>query len=188
MTNNRTMLLLLLSASICAVVVLNMSYLPHIVTTTMEYTSSIEQSIFANSEKPSRDSNNHDIPMDKVKEWGESRSKAKREKKSGPTDSSSLEGDHHKIAGLSCDRFGGPSEEIAAEMVYWRDIPRDAKYESPYAQYGPPKKYLTFEPDEGGWNNIRMSMETATTLAHAMGRTLVLPPGMSYFLKQSVLC
>ena len=27
------------------------------------------------------------------------------------------------IAGLNCDRFGGPEEDVAAEMVYWRDIP-----------------------------------------------------------------
>ena len=33
-------------------------------------------------------------------------------------------------------------------------------------------QYLTFEPDEGGWNNIRMAMETAVTMALAMGRIL----------------
>lgn len=90
--------------------------------------------------------------------------------------------DKHKLAGLNCDRFGGPSEEIAAEMVYWRDIPSDSKFVSPYSKYGPAKKYLTFEPDEGGWNNIRMSMETATALAHAMGRILVLPPEQAIYL------
>ena len=36
--------------------------------------------------------------------------------------------------------------------------------------------------DEGGWNNIRMSMETAVALAHAMGRILVLPPVQSMYL------
>ncbi|KAL3908072.1 MAG: hypothetical protein SGILL_008623 [Bacillariaceae sp.] len=86
------------------------------------------------------------------------------------------------IAGLNCDRFGGPSEEIAAEMVYWRDIPNDAIFHSPFANYGPKTKYLVFEPDEGGWNNIRMSMETATALAHAMGRILVLPPEQNMYL------
>ena len=87
-----------------------------------------------------------------------------------------------KIAGLNCDRFGGPSEEIAAEMVYWRDIPSDSHFASPYASYGEEVKYLTFEPDEGGFNNIRMSMETATALAHAMGRILVLPPEQKIYL------
>ena len=41
------------------------------------------------------------------------------------------------------------------------------------------KKLISSAPyylDEGGWNNIRMSMETAVTMALAMGRTLVMPP------------
>jgi len=90
--------------------------------------------------------------------------------------------DNHRIAGLNCEKYGGPSEEIAAEMVYWEDIPTDATFVSPYAAYGQSPKYLTFEPDEGGWNNIRMSMETATVLAQAMGRILVLPPEQYIYL------
>lgn len=90
--------------------------------------------------------------------------------------------ENHAIAGLNCDDHGGPSEEIAAEMVYWRDIPSDSVFKSPYANYGPEKKYLTFEPDEGGWNNIRMGMETAVALAYAMGRTLVLPAEQNIYL------
>jgi hypothetical protein len=82
----------------------------------------------------------------------------------------------HRVAGLNCETYGGPSEGDAAEMVYWRDIPSDANFKSPYATYGPETKNLTFEPDEGGWNNIRMSMETAVVLAQAMGRTLVCHP------------
>jgi hypothetical protein len=57
--------------------------------------------------------------------------------------------DVHKVAGLSCAQYGGPPDEIAAEMVYWRDIPQDAAYVSTFRDYGPEKKYLTFEPDEG---------------------------------------
>ena len=100
-------------------------------------------------------------------------------RKSSPSDDSS-----HKIqmAGLNCDKYGGPSQEVAAEMVYWSDIPSDATYTSPFANYGPKTKYLTFEPDEGGWNNIRMSMETAVVLALAMGRTLVIPPTQPIYL------
>lgn len=55
----------------------------------------------------------------------------------------------HRVAGLNCDKYGGPSEEIASEMVYWRDIPSDAEFVSPFASYGESPKYLTFEPDEG---------------------------------------
>jgi hypothetical protein len=43
-------------------------------------------------------------------------------------------------------------------------------------------QYLTFEPDEGGWNNIRMAMETVLAMAAAMGRTLVLPPEAGMYL------
>lgn len=82
----------------------------------------------------------------------------------------------HKIAGLSCERYGGPPDEIASEMVYWRDIKTDEEFRSPFASVGPNPKYLTFEPDEGNWNNKRLSMETAVVMAVFMGRTLVLPP------------
>jgi hypothetical protein len=29
------------------------------------------------------------------------------------------------LAGLSCDAYGGPSNDKAQEMVYWQDIPSD---------------------------------------------------------------
>jgi hypothetical protein len=44
------------------------------------------------------------------------------------------------------------------------------------------EQFLTFEPDEGGWNNIRMAMETVLAMAVAMGRTLVLPPEAGMYL------
>lgn len=57
------------------------------------------------------------------------------------------------LAGLSCERFGGPSDTASQEMVYWSDIPEDNRHVSPFYQ---PNQFLTFEPDSGGWNNIRM--------------------------------
>lgn len=91
----------------------------------------------------------------------------------------------HEISGLRCEPYGGPSPEIANEMVYWSDIPSDSKVKSPFRDETN-TKYLTFEPDHGGWNNIRMAMETVLVLAHAMGRTLVLPPDAPmYLLKKS---
>jgi hypothetical protein len=79
----------------------------------------------------------------------------------------------HRVAGLSCEKYGGPSNEIAVEMVYWRDIRSDETFSSPlYVK----DTYLTFETDEAGWNNVRMAMETAVMMAIATGRTLVLPP------------
>mmetsp|Transcript_46732 Transcript_46732/g.69496 ORF Transcript_46732/g.69496 Transcript_46732/m.69496 type:complete len:638 (-) Transcript_46732:245-2158(-) len=89
-----------------------------------------------------------------------------------------------KLAGLTCDQYGGPDRQAAQELVYWNDIPQDQLYVSPLqatsSQDGP--KYMTFEPDGGGWNNIRMAMETIVGLAIAMGRILVLPPEQGMYL------
>jgi hypothetical protein len=57
----------------------------------------------------------------------------------------------HELAGLNCDAYGGPSQEVAAEMVYWEDIPSDAAHISPFKKTSGPRQYLTFEPDNGGW-------------------------------------
>ena len=59
------------------------------------------------------------------------------------------------LATLSCEAHGGPSTEEAQEMVYWHDIPSDTKYRSPLFRQDGVERYLTFEPDGGGWNNIR---------------------------------
>jgi hypothetical protein len=68
-----------------------------------------------------------------------------------------------RIGSLSCDAYGGPAYEIAQEMVYWQEISSDRVYRSPFYNdtvlSSPPgkpaAKYLTFQPDGGGWNNIR---------------------------------
>ena len=52
-----------------------------------------------------------------------------------------------KIASLSCEAYGGPPDEFAEEMVYWSDIPSDAKYISPLKKKrGERRQYMTFEP------------------------------------------
>eukprot|EP00569_Conticribra_weissflogii_P003739 CAMPEP_0171329334 /NCGR_PEP_ID=MMETSP0878-20121228/1199_1 /TAXON_ID=67004 /ORGANISM="Thalassiosira weissflogii, Strain CCMP1336" /LENGTH=569 /DNA_ID=CAMNT_0011829301 /DNA_START=239 /DNA_END=1948 /DNA_ORIENTATION=+ len=88
----------------------------------------------------------------------------------------------HDLAGLNCEDHGGPSNDLAAEMVYWSDIPSDSEFRSPIGLHDTEKKYLTFEPDGGGFNNIRMSLETIILMAHAMGRTLVMPPSQGMYL------
>ena len=89
----------------------------------------------------------------------------------------------HQLAGLKCqEKYGGSADEFAEkEMAFWSDIPSDASFKSPFLDEGE-ERFLTFEPDRGGWNNIRMGMETALVLAHSMGRTLVLPPPQRFYL------
>ena len=61
----------------------------------------------------------------------------------------------HSVAGLDCSAHGGPSNDLAQEMVYWKNLPNDESYVSPFRD-PVQRRYLTFEPDGGGWNNIRM--------------------------------
>jgi len=74
--------------------------------------------------------------------------------------------------------------EVDSEVIYWRNVPGDVLYESPITPHHGVHhdRYLTFEYDQGGWNNIRMGMEVFVVLAHAMGRTLVLPPQQNLYL------
>jgi hypothetical protein len=100
-----------------------------------------------------------------------------------------------KLDTLNCDAYGGGSQE----MVYWQDIGSDGSFVSPFAAAKTETssssssssqsttrttstKYLTFEPDGGGWNNIRMAMESTIGLAIGMGRTLVMPPQKKMYL------
>ena len=81
--------------------------------------------------------------------------------------------DASDFAHLSCTEFGGPDDEFAQEMVYWKDIPSDSHYVSPFhVKKGQQKRYMTFEPDGGGWNNIRMAMETVLGLGKSFAFAL----------------
>ena len=79
---------------------------------------------------------------------------------------------HHK---LSCKH---------ADLVTFWDEPslKDIAWKNPYTDISNGPKYVTFEPDVGGWNNIRMQMELILVFAAATGRTLVLPPDQPMYL------
>lgn len=71
----------------------------------------------------------------------------------------------------------------ASDIFYWQRYDPDLeKVVNPWAALGPEKKYVTFEPDRGGWNNIRMAMEVVLVFAYATGRTLVMPPEQNMYL------
>lgn len=70
-------------------------------------------------------------------------------------------------------------------LVYWnKQGPYDEKFESPFSIPKGKPKYITFVPDCGGWNNIRMSMEIIFVIAAVTGRILVLPPKAPLYLLQ----
>eukprot|EP00924_Labyrinthula_sp_SR-Ha-C_P008651 snap_masked-scaffold_37-processed-gene-2.45-mRNA-1 protein AED:0.37 eAED:0.41 QI:0/-1/0/1/-1/1/1/0/427 len=44
------------------------------------------------------------------------------------------------------------------------------------------EKFLYFEPDEGGWNNLRLGFEANLATAFSLNRTLILPPKARVYL------
>eukprot|EP00574_Skeletonema_japonicum_P000644 CAMPEP_0201741772 /NCGR_PEP_ID=MMETSP0593-20130828/46982_1 /ASSEMBLY_ACC=CAM_ASM_000672 /TAXON_ID=267983 /ORGANISM="Skeletonema japonicum, Strain CCMP2506" /LENGTH=594 /DNA_ID=CAMNT_0048236111 /DNA_START=117 /DNA_END=1902 /DNA_ORIENTATION=+ len=105
-----------------------------------------------------------------------------------------------KHGSIQCDN------ENYDDLAYWNDPQgeRDVDFVSPFASSDTSEtRYITFEPDRGGWNNIRMALEIVLVFAAAKaghgwnnirmaleivlvfaaatGRTLVLPPNTPFY-------
>ena len=80
---------------------------------------------------------------------------------------------------LICD-----GKALDSEVVYWKDVEGDKEFESPISPHhgNHDDRYLTYEYDQGGWNNVRMAMECLIVVAHATGRTIVVPPQQNLYL------
>jgi hypothetical protein len=80
--------------------------------------------------------------------------------------------------------------EVSPLVSYWNDprSDKDVEFQSPFLtnpnSQSTSTRYLSFEPDCGGWNNIRMEFEIMVVLAAATGRTLILPPEFPVYLLQ----
>ncbi|KAL3775210.1 hypothetical protein HJC23_010698 [Cyclotella cryptica] len=119
-----------------------------------------------------------------------------------PNESSSANDDNHPIPGrgtgskrghIACDAITPNNDDISPLISYWNDprTDQDNAFQSPFAitSLDPPiptttKRYLSFEPDCGGWNNIRMEFEIMIVFAAVTGRTLILPPDYPVYLLQ----
>jgi hypothetical protein len=72
---------------------------------------------------------------------------SRAEQKSGAEAKAAIDQDSPSYPTLECAAYGGPSSEIAQEMVYWQDIPSDTRYVSPFkGSADDDPKYMTFEP------------------------------------------
>jgi hypothetical protein len=123
--------------------------------------------------------------------WGQPAADSDKEREEGGGGSKGKDAPHNlsnmkphrsgkkSSATLLCPTMTSPSDvKNQADMVYWEDLPNDHRPSNIVS----PNKYVTFEPDHGGWNNIRMSMETMLAFAVATGRTLVIPPKKTMYL------
>lgn len=70
---------------------------------------------------------------------------------------------------------------VADLMQYWKRGAQKAKDANLSVQLDR-ARYMTFETDGGGFNNIRMAFEYFVDVARQSGRTLVLPPREGWYL------
>jgi hypothetical protein len=67
-------------------------------------------------------------------------------------------------------------------VTYWKPSAAANGPRLPFEAASNHPQYVTFEPDVGGFNNLRMQMEVITVFAYATSRTLVLPPEAPIYL------
>ena len=92
-------------------------------------------------------------------------------------------GEYHLVALRDGHKASADNWDIPLEMRYWE---RRDKGETTLPRPDPvapgQERYLAFENDAGGFNNLRMAFEYFAILALATGRTLVLPVDCGWYL------
>jgi hypothetical protein len=78
----------------------------------------------------------------------------------------------------TCDLKFPPTCSISKNLIrYWEENTKDC-FQSPLRRTSglqaviEDRRYLVFQPDLGGWNNIRMALEVAILFAHFTGRVM----------------
>ena len=106
-----------------------------------------------------------------------------------PDSTSYPEDNEEKLNGISCRKSYEPTCDMYNYVRFWnrRFVESDCQQSPLRVKIDADidvknRKYLLFEPDRGGWNNIRMAAETAMIIAHSSGRILVLPPEEKWYL------
>lgn len=93
-------------------------------------------------------------------------------------------------AASTCQITFTPTCPISHSLLqYWEDttdcyhspLRSNSGLQAPLAD----RRYVVFQPDLGGWNNIRMALEVVILFALVSGRVLVMPPDAVLYLLAS---
>eukprot|EP00928_Gymnodinium_smaydae_P045247 TRINITY_DN30180_c0_g4_i1.p1 TRINITY_DN30180_c0_g4~~TRINITY_DN30180_c0_g4_i1.p1 ORF type:complete len:429 (+),score=81.43 TRINITY_DN30180_c0_g4_i1:53-1339(+) len=91
-------------------------------------------------------------------------------------------GDDPKVVFLKAPEKGD-TKDTSAWYQYWNQPAQSGSNRRPATDVdGAKTRYLTFETDAGGFNNMRMAFEYFVDLAVRSNRTLVLPPPEGWYL------
>ena len=76
------------------------------------------------------------------------------------------------------------NRSVRETLTYWKGSEDEDGFdiENSAFEASSPTKFLTFETDFGGFNNVRMALEVVCLTALLTGRTLVLPPPSAWYL------
>lgn len=87
---------------------------------------------------------------------------------------------------LPCQIKFNTSCRINPFIKYWSDVSEclssPLRHTSGLSQSNENRKFVVFQPDLGGWNNIRMALEVVIVFAFITGRILVMPPNAVLYL------